>query len=124
MGAFLSVAKGSVEVPWLLEVRYRWQEGGEDAPLVLVGKGRNPPTQVFEDILVRCVCVLADSTESWLALRPYSHRHNLPAGVTFDTGGISIKPAAGMGAMRADMGGAACVAAALMGIAQQQVETR
>ncbi|XP_064631464.1 cytosol aminopeptidase-like [Lineus longissimus] len=31
-------------------------------------------------------------------------------GVTFDTGGISIKPAANMDLMRADMGGAACVA--------------
>ena len=30
-------------------------------------------------------------------------------GVTFDTGGISIKPAAGMEDMKGDMGGAACV---------------
>jgi len=30
-------------------------------------------------------------------------------GVTFDTGGISIKPAAGMGDMKGDMAGAACV---------------
>jgi len=29
-------------------------------------------------------------------------------GVTFDTGGISLKPPSGMDAMRADMGGAAC----------------
>ncbi|KAL4231184.1 bleomycin hydrolase [Mactra antiquata] len=29
-------------------------------------------------------------------------------GITFDTGGISIKPSAGMDLMRADMGGAAC----------------
>lgn len=32
-------------------------------------------------------------------------------GVTFDTGGISIKPSAGMASMRGDMGGAACVVA-------------
>ena len=30
-------------------------------------------------------------------------------GVTFDTGGISIKPSKDMDKMRADMGGAACV---------------
>ena len=30
-------------------------------------------------------------------------------GVVFDTGGISIKPAAGMEGMKGDMGGAACV---------------
>ena len=39
MGAFLSVAKGSVETPWLLEVRYNYSgQEGED-PVVLVGKG-------------------------------------------------------------------------------------
>lgn len=31
-------------------------------------------------------------------------------GITFDTGGICIKPAGGMPEMKADMGGAACVA--------------
>lgn len=39
-------------------------------------------------------------------------------GVTFDTGGISIKPSAKMDLMRGDMGGAATVAAALSAIAQ------
>lgn len=39
-------------------------------------------------------------------------------GVTFDTGGISIKPSAGMDAMRADMGGAATMAAATLGAAR------
>ena len=38
-------------------------------------------------------------------------------GVTFDTGGISIKPSKGMDAMRADMGGAACVTGATLGAA-------
>ncbi len=38
-------------------------------------------------------------------------------GITFDTGGISIKPAAGMDAMKADMTGAAAVIAAMEGIA-------
>ena len=39
-------------------------------------------------------------------------------GVTFDTGGISIKPSAGMGTMKGDMGGAVCVVATVMAIAQ------
>ncbi|CAH1782982.1 unnamed protein product [Owenia fusiformis] len=42
-------------------------------------------------------------------------------GITFDTGGISIKPSAGMEAMRADMGGAACVAGTLLSISQLQL---
>ncbi|KAJ7722566.1 leucine aminopeptidase [Mycena maculata] len=39
-------------------------------------------------------------------------------GVTFDTGGISLKPAADMKLMRGDMGGAAAVVSAALAIAQ------
>ena len=38
-------------------------------------------------------------------------------GVTFDSGGISIKPSKLMDVMRGDMGGAACVAATALGVA-------
>lgn len=38
-------------------------------------------------------------------------------GVTFDSGGISLKPSLNMDAMRADMGGAACVVATLNAVA-------
>lgn len=38
-------------------------------------------------------------------------------GITFDTGGISIKPAAGMDEMKGDMGGAAAVIGAMQAIA-------
>ncbi|GIG60484.1 putative cytosol aminopeptidase [Longispora fulva] len=38
-------------------------------------------------------------------------------GITFDTGGVSIKPAAGMWEMKSDMGGAAAVIAAMIAIA-------
>ena len=41
----------------------------------------------------------------------------LSAGVTFDSGGISIKPAVGMPLMKGDMGGAACVAATMLATA-------
>ena len=39
-------------------------------------------------------------------------------GITFDSGGISIKPAAGMEAMKSDMGGAAAVVAAVSAAAE------
>lgn len=44
-------------------------------------------------------------------------------GVTFDTGGISIKPAAGMEEMKMDMGGAAAVAGAMMALALRKAKT-
>lgn len=39
-------------------------------------------------------------------------------GVTFDTGGISLKPSANMASMRGDMGGAACVVGTFRAAAQ------
>ncbi len=41
-------------------------------------------------------------------------------GMVFDTGGISIKPAAGMEAMRADMAGAAACAGAMLALARRK----
>ncbi|MCX7676558.1 MAG: leucyl aminopeptidase [Alteraurantiacibacter sp.] len=43
-------------------------------------------------------------------------------GVTFDTGGISIKPAAGMEDMKWDMGGAGAVAGALLALALRKAK--
>jgi leucyl aminopeptidase len=43
-------------------------------------------------------------------------------GVTFDTGGISIKPAAGMEDMKWDMGGAGAVAGAMKALAQRKAK--
>ncbi len=45
-------------------------------------------------------------------------------GVTFDTGGISIKPAAGMQLMKDDMGGAAVVVGAMEAIARLAIPKR
>ncbi len=45
-------------------------------------------------------------------------------GVTFDAGGISLKPAAGMGDMKSDMSGAATVAATLLAAAETAPKTR
>jgi leucyl aminopeptidase len=43
-------------------------------------------------------------------------------GITFDTGGISIKPAAGMEAMKWDMGGAGAVAGAMKALAARKAK--
>eukprot|EP00123_Amoebidium_parasiticum_P018371 comp24182_c0_seq1/m.44290 comp24182_c0_seq1/g.44290 ORF comp24182_c0_seq1/g.44290 comp24182_c0_seq1/m.44290 type:complete len:534 (-) comp24182_c0_seq1:388-1989(-) len=45
-------------------------------------------------------------------------------GITFDSGGISIKPSAGMGLMRGDMGGAANVVGALQGLTWLGIKAR
>ncbi len=45
-------------------------------------------------------------------------------GITFDTGGTSLKPAANMHAMKADMTGAACVIAAMQAIAALKPKAR
>ncbi|MCS6986973.1 MAG: leucyl aminopeptidase [Sphingomonadaceae bacterium] len=45
-------------------------------------------------------------------------------GVTFDTGGISIKPASGMEDMKWDMGGAAAVAGAMVALAARRARAR
>ncbi|HEY7599598.1 MAG TPA: leucyl aminopeptidase [Candidatus Limnocylindrales bacterium] len=75
MGSYLSVARGSIEPPRLIVLRYR-ARGGDGYDLALVGKG-----------------------------------------ITFDSGGISIKPAEDMHLMKYDMTGAASVIAALGAIA-------
>ncbi len=49
---------------------------------------------------------------------PVGHLAFVGKGITFDTGGISIKPAAGMDAMKSDMAGAAAVINAACAIAR------
>ncbi|KAK7479338.1 hypothetical protein BaRGS_00029416 [Batillaria attramentaria] len=78
-GAFLAVAKGSSEPPFILEISYTGAEPSQP-PIALVGKG-----------------------------------------ITFDSGGISLKPSADMDKMRADMGGAACVAASIVAAAHLNI---
>jgi leucyl aminopeptidase len=45
-------------------------------------------------------------------------------GVTFDTGGLALKPAAGMETMKSDMSGAAAVCAAILAIAELKIPIR
>ncbi|MDN5567953.1 MAG: leucyl aminopeptidase, partial [Paracoccus sp. (in: a-proteobacteria)] len=79
MRALLAVGQGS-EAPSKVVVM-RWNGGGDEAPLALVGKG-----------------------------------------VVFDTGGISIKPAAGMEDMTMDMGGAGVVAGVMRTLALRRAK--
>jgi leucyl aminopeptidase len=61
---------------------------------------------------------------SWNGLKAKSTRPLalVGKGVTFDTGGISIKPAAGMDEMKGDMGGAAAVAGAMRTVALRKAK--
>ncbi|MEC9104119.1 MAG: leucyl aminopeptidase, partial [Pseudomonadota bacterium] len=79
MRALLAVGQGS-ESPSKVVVM-RWNGGGDEAPLALVGKG-----------------------------------------VVFDTGGISIKPGAGMEEMTMDMGGAGVVAGTMRTLALRRAK--
>jgi leucyl aminopeptidase len=61
---------------------------------------------------------------SWRPRRPESHVVLVGKGITFDSGGISIKTAEGMKLMRKDMGGAAAVCAAVLGAADLELPVR
>lgn len=77
--AILAVGAGSAKPPRLLIMRYNG--GGKEAPIALVGKG-----------------------------------------VTFDSGGLSLKPSAGMLDMKCDMGGAATVFGVMRALAELKVK--
>jgi len=83
MGLLLGVARGSVEPPRLLVLKYMPPNATSDQTLGLIGKG-----------------------------------------ITFDTGGISIKPSDGMERMKDDMAGGASVVAAIRSIALQKLPVR
>ncbi len=55
---------------------------------------------------------------TWSPKDATTHLALVGKGVTFDSGGLTIKPAATMVGMKGDMGGAACVIAATLAIAQ------
>jgi len=59
-----------------------------------------------------------------LSYRPRKSKHRLAyvgKGITFDTGGLALKPAQGMEAMKSDMSGAAAVCAAILAIAELNI---
>ncbi len=61
---------------------------------------------------------------SWSPAAATRHVVLVGKGITFDTGGISIKPVAGMALMRKDMGGAAAVVAATLAAADLGLPVR
>ena len=79
MRLVLAVGQGSASPSKVVVMR--WQGGGDEAPVALVGKG-----------------------------------------VVFDTGGISIKPAAGMEEMTMDMGGAGVVSGVMRALALRKAK--
>ncbi len=83
MGLLLGVARGSIEPPRILVLKYSPANAPATQTLGLVGKG-----------------------------------------ITFDTGGLSLKPADGMERMKDDMAGGAAVVAAMRSIALQQLPVR
>ena len=80
MGLLLGVARGSIEPPRLLVLKYNGAGATGSNTLGLVGKG-----------------------------------------ITFDTGGLSLKPSDGMERMKDDMAGGAAVVAAMRSIALQKL---
>ncbi|MCH2040204.1 MAG: leucyl aminopeptidase [Saccharospirillaceae bacterium] len=78
-GAFVSVAKGSIEPGKLIIMKYSGADNPDDAPHIILGKG-----------------------------------------ITFDTGGISLKPGAKMDEMKYDMCGAASVLGTMQAVVSLQ----
>ncbi len=56
----------------------------------------------------------------WRGTLPLAPVAFVGKGIVFDTGGISIKPADGMEAMRADMAGAAACAGAMLALSRRR----
>lgn len=56
--------------------------------------------------------------------QPAAHLAFVGKGITFDSGGLSIKPSAGMATMKCDMSGAAAVAAATFAVAELGLPVR
>jgi leucyl aminopeptidase len=58
---------------------------------------------------------------SYVPKKPVAHLAFVGKGITFDSGGLSLKPPTGMITMKADMGGAAAVVAATIAIARLEL---
>ena len=102
MGLLLGVARGSQEPPRLVVLRH------EPAKAAGVGSLRNPSSQQGNGSPSRTAPVLG----------------LIGKGVTFDTGGISIKPAEDMDKMKDDMAGGAAVLCAMAAISRLQAPVR
>ena len=90
MGSFLSVAKGSEEMPRFIVIHYKGPQ-----PVRRAGKAAAPTAQGPVVLVGK--------------------------GITFDSGGVSIKPAATMDEMKFDMCGAASVIGTLSAVARLEL---
>jgi leucyl aminopeptidase len=99
----LSLKKVGVKVSFLEQKEM--EKLGMNA-ILGVGKGSDNPTYLI--VMEYC----ADKTKSKIAL--------VGKGLTFDSGGISIKPANKMGEMKGDMAGAAVVVGTMKALAEQK----
>ena len=95
-GGILAVGGGSARPPRLLELAWR-------------------PTHAKDAVLPK---------DPALPKGAVRHLVLVGKGITFDTGGVSIKPAEGMHLMRTDMSGGAAVIAALLAIARLRLPLR
>ena len=105
MGSFLSVARSSYEAPKFIVMRY---EGSKLAPA---------PAKVPRGKAAAAAAAAAGGAAG---------SANAPVvlvgkGITFDSGGISIKPASGMDEMKYDMCGAASVFGTMSAVAEMQL---
>lgn len=93
--------KSSIEITVLDDEQLR--EGGYGG-LITVGKGSAAGPRLVEI--------------AYTPKKPKAHLALVGKGITFDSGGLSIKPAGSMVTMKSDMGGAAAVIAATYAIAE------
>ena len=101
-----------------IEVRdHRRLEAEGFGGLIAVGRGSVRPPR-----LVQLGYVPAGTSAR--AARALPHAVLVGKGITFDTGGLSIKPAAAMTSMKTDMAGAAAVLAAMGALRSLQVPVR
>lgn len=84
----------------------KWLERHGFGGLLAVGGGSASPPRL---VVLR-----------WRGVLPLPPVAFIGKGIVFDTGGVSIKPAQGMEAMRADMAGAAACAGAMLALARRK----
>ncbi|WP_241249765.1 leucyl aminopeptidase family protein [Rhodococcus sp. X156] len=88
----------------------RWLADNGFGGVLAVGGGSSRPPRLLE--------------LSWQPAGATTHVVLVGKGITFDTGGISIKPAEGMHLMKTDMSGGAAVIAALRAVAELELPIR
>jgi leucyl aminopeptidase len=118
MGALLGVAKGSHQPPQFIVLRYHGKWPTEVRRLLKqLGKAK---ARGAHGEARRIAGILRSKHGHYVSRQPDEPAHLalVGKGITFDTGGISIKPAAGMQEMKGDMSGAAAVVAAMGAIAR------